>query len=230
MSIQDSGSTIAFDRNPVAYPARNRRFAVGGRVKRALDITLASVGLILLLPLFVLVALAVKLTSPGPVLYGHSRIGFRGRTFRCWKFRSMVCDGDAVLEAHFQSHPEDRREWEVNRKLREDPRVTKLGAVLRAYSVDELPQLLNVLRGDMSFVGPRPVVREELENYGADAMHYLNTRPGITGLWQISGRSDVSYDQRVALDSAYVRNWSFGADCLIILKTIPAVVAAKGSY
>ncbi|MFV2053315.1 sugar transferase [Aliiroseovarius sp. YM-037] len=230
MSSLDSGSTIAFDRKPIAYPVKNRRVAVGGRVKRLLDISLAALGLIVLLPLFALVALAVKLTSSGPVLYGHSRIGFRGRTFRCWKFRSMVSNGDEVLEAHFKSHPEDRREWEVNRKLREDPRVTKLGAVLRAYSVDELPQLLNVLRGDMSFVGPRPVVRDELENYGTDAMHYLNTRPGITGLWQISGRSDVDYDQRVALDSSYVRNWSFGTDCLIILKTVPAVVAARGSY
>lgn len=209
---------------------RGRFGVVGGVTKRAIDVPLAAVALLILLPLILLVAIAVRLTSPGPILFGHRRIGLGGRAFRCWKFRTMVTNGDDVLDRHFRNNPEARREWQVARKLKDDPRVTRLGAALRAYSLDELPQLINVLRGDMSLVGPRPVVTDELEQYGPAAEHYLRARPGITGLWQVSGRSDVSYDARVRMDVAYVDRWSLGGDFMILLYTIPAALAAKGSY
>ena len=142
----------------------------------------------------------------------------------------MMTDGDAVLERHFASNPKARLEWAASRKLKDDPRVTALGRVLRVYSVDELPQLINVLRGEMSFVGPRPVVTDELDRYGPSAQAYLAARPGITGLWQTSGRSDTSYENRVELDSQYVSEWSFWMDFMILLRTIPVVLGAKGSY
>ncbi len=203
---------------------------VGGASKRLFDFCVALLALILLAPLFIFVAVAIKLVSPGPVLYGHKRIGYNGRSFRCWKFRSMVTDGDAVLAEYLADHPHEREEWVRNRKLRDDPRVTRLGAVLRAYSVDELPQIINVLKGDMSIVGPRPVVLDELKMYGSAAAQYLCTRPGITGLWQVSGRSDTSYDQRIKLDTQYVQNWSLITDLWIIMRTIPAVIGSRGSY
>lgn len=208
----------------------NARLAVGGGIKRAMDIALALVALIAFLPLFVFVALAIRLTDPGPVLYGHERIGLGGRRFRCLKFRSMAVDGDRILAAHLAGNPDARREWDENRKLKNDPRVSRLGRMLREYSVDEMPQLLNVLRGEMSFVGPRPVVAAELERFGPNAALYLTARPGITGLWQVSGRSDTSYDERVALDCRYVTGWSVWGDVSIVLRTIPAVIGARGSY
>ncbi len=210
---------------------KNIKFdAVGGGMKRSLDIILATVGLVLLSPLFLLVSIAVKLSSSGPVLFGHTRIGYGGETFKCWKFRSMAANGQEILERHFNDFPEDKQEWDANRKLQNDPRVTWFGKILRTYSVDELPQLLNVLLGQMSLVGPRPVVQDELNFYGSNADFYLRTRPGITGLWQTSGRSDVDYSQRVSLDTEYVNNWSHWQDFKIILRTIPAVLSAEGSY
>lgn len=203
--------------------------AVGGHLKRLMDFSAALVMLLLLSPLFVFVAVAIALTSRGGPLYGHERIGLGGRRFRCWKFRTMCSDGDRVLREHLARNPADRREWETQRKLKDDPRVTRLGRVLRQYSVDELPQLLNVLKGEMSLVGPRPVVDEELARYGNKAAHYLAARPGITGLWQVSGRSATSYDERVSLDVRYVATWNFAGDVLILLKTVPAVVGARGS-
>ncbi len=202
---------------------------IGGIAKRTLDTTFALICIILFSPLFLLVALAIKLTSPGPVLFGHTRIGHNGARFRCWKFRTMVTDGDTVLERHLASHPSAQAEWQETRKLRHDPRVTRLGQALRDYSVDELPQLLNVFLGQMSLVGPRPVVHDELERYGHAAEAYLAARPGITGLWQTSGRSDTTYEHRVALDRRYVSEWTFALDCLIILRTIPVVLGAKGA-
>ncbi|MEO9827245.1 MAG: sugar transferase [Paracoccaceae bacterium] len=218
------------DSDAYSGSAECNEIALGGATKRCADTLLAFAGLLALLPLFSLVCIAIKATTPGPMFYGHKRIGHRGKTFKCWKFRTMVADGDAVLRAHFDQCPDARKEWETSRKLSNDPRVTALGHVLRKYSVDELPQLLNVLQGDMSFVGPRPVVEDELEMYGPFAADYLAARPGITGLWQTSGRSDTSYEFRVALDNRYVREWSFFADIKILLKTIPVVVGARGSY
>lgn len=203
---------------------------IGGLVKRGFDILAASAGLVLLSPLFVLLALLVKLSDGGSVFYGHRRIGRAGRIFRCLKFRTMVPNGDEVLAAHFATNPESRKEWQATRKLKNDPRVTRVGQVLRKLSLDELPQIINILQGDMSIVGPRPVVKDELDIYGSCAVFYLKSRPGLTGLWQISGRNDVSYDSRVALDRHYVENWSFSADLLIIMKTIPAVCSSRGSY
>ena len=210
--------------------ARSRSAAIGGRSKRALDLLIASIGLLILLPLAVLVAGSVKLSSPGPVLYGHKRVGHAGKVFKCWKFRSMVTNGDAVLHAYFQSNPDAYAIWQADRKLQDDPRVTRIGAVLRAFSIDELPQLLNVLKGEMSIVGPRPVIQEELDTYGRAANLYLSTRPGITGLWQVSGRSDVGFHQRILLDCDYVKNWSLSLDMTIIARTVPVVISTKGSY
>ncbi|EBA11543.1 sugar transferase [Roseobacter sp. CCS2] len=238
MPILETVGFTAFDekrtRGPVGDIALSQPASgyavVGGASKRLFDICAALIALIMLAPLFLFTAIAIKLVSPGPVLYGHRRIGHNGRYFKCWKFRSMVTDGDAVLAKYLADHPQERDEWVRSRKLRDDPRVTRLGAVLRAYSVDELPQIINVLMGDMSIVGPRPVVRDELDIYGSAAAQYLRSRPGITGLWQVSGRSDTSYEQRIKFDTQYVQNWSLAADLWIIMRTIPAVVSSKGSY
>lgn len=203
--------------------------AVGGPGKRVADLVLASAALVVLSPIFLFAALMVRASGPGPILFGHSRIGLGGRDFRCLKFRTMCHDAEAVLQAHLARDPALAAEWQATRKLRHDPRVTRIGRVLRAYSIDELPQLLNVIRGEMSLVGPRPVVQSELARYGRAAVHYLSARPGITGLWQVSGRSDTSYETRVRLDSEYVTGWSAARDASIVLRTIPAVIGARGS-
>jgi exopolysaccharide production protein ExoY len=173
---------------------------VGGAFKRGFDIAGAIAGIILLSPLLLMLAMLVKFSCGGRVLYGHSRIGRNGNVFSCLKFRTMVENGDQVLAQHFARNPHLREEWMATRKLQNDPRVTEVGSILRKLSLDELPQIFNILRGDMSFVGPRPVVEDELELYGAAADYYLKSRPGLTGLWQISGRNDVSYRTRVAFD------------------------------
>jgi exopolysaccharide production protein ExoY len=177
-----------------------------------------------------MLVLLVKFSDGGSVLYGHPRIGRNGRIFRCLKSRTMVENGDEVLAAHFTQNPADREEWAATRKLQNDPRVTRVGAVLRKLSLDELPQIFNILRGEMSFVGPRPVVSDELVMYGPSASFYLKSRPGLTGLWQVSGRNDVSYGTRVAFDRHYVENWSFAFDLKILIRTVPAVLSSRGSY
>lgn len=204
--------------------------AIGGVTKRFLDAFLALLCLIGFLPMLILLAIAIKVSSPGPVLFGHTRVGHNGKSYPCLKFRTMKTNADALLESHLAGNPKARLEWEASRKLKDDPRVTALGRVLRVYSVDELPQLINVLRGEMSFVGPRPVVTDELDRYGPSVKAYLAARPGITGLWQTSGRSNTSYEYRVELDSRYVSEWSFWMDFTILLRTIPVVLGAKGSY
>ncbi|MBZ9760495.1 sugar transferase [Mesorhizobium sp. CA8] len=203
---------------------------IGGLIKRSFDIVGALAGLALLSPLFLMIALLVKLSDNGPIFYGHKRIGRGGRIFSCLKFRTMVPDGERVLAAYLAANPEANAEWIATRKLKNDPRVTRVGQVLRKLSLDELPQILNILQGDMSLVGPRPVVRDELEIYGSAAVYYLKSRPGLTGLWQVSGRNDVSYDTRVAFDRHYVENWSLFQDIRIIFKTVPAVWMSRGSY
>ena len=207
-----------------------RDVPVGGIAKRGLDITLAVLGLVLLAPLILALVIVLKLTDSGPLLYGHRRIGFGGREFRCWKFRTMVVNGDTVLEQYLRKHPAKAALWNEQRKLVDDPRVTRLGAVLRKLSLDELPQLLNVLTGEMSLVGPRPVVRAELDYYASSARHYLSARPGLSGLWQISGRSNTTYLERVQLDRFYVMNWNPWMDLRIIFMTIPAVVMSRGAH
>lgn len=203
---------------------------IGGLVKRTFDITAAGLALIVFSPLFLMIMALVKLTDKGPAFYGHGRIGHRGRVFKCLKFRTMAVNGDELLRKHLRENPEAAEEWRKTRKLKDDPRVTAVGLVLRKLSLDELPQLLNILRGEMSVVGPRPVVDDELKVYDSSAVYYLQTRPGLTGLWQISGRNDVSYETRIAFDTHYVQNWSLFKDVSIILKTIPAVCMARGSY
>ena len=184
----------------------------------------------LVLPIMLFIAVMIRITSPGKVLYPHARVGYKGNEFLCWKFRTMVVNGDEVLARHLADNPSARLEWETTRKLQSDPRVTRVGRILRALSLDELPQLINVLKGEMSLVGPRPVVREELALYRSAIAYYKSARPGLTGLWQVSGRNDVSYGRRVLLDRTYVSNWSLTRDLGIILRTVPAVLAARGSY
>ena len=198
--------------------------------KRAVDVLVAGLLLLALLPVLLLIAAAVA-TTRGPLLYGHRRVGRGGREFGCLKFRTMVPDADAALERVLAADPAARREWAATRKLRRDPRVTAVGRVLRATSLDELPQLFNVLGGSMSLVGPRPVVREELdEHYGPAATYYAVVRPGITGLWQVSGRSDTSYAERVRLDVEYVRTCSAQLDMRILLRTVQVVLRRGGAY
>ncbi|MBT9369021.1 sugar transferase [Rhizobium sp. CSW-27] len=205
-------------------------FPTGGVAKRAFDIITAMTALVVFSPLFLMIMALVKFSDGGSVFYGHKRVGHSGRTFKCLKFRTMVPNGDEVLRRHLHGNPEAAAEWRATRKLKDDPRVTTVGTVLRKLSLDELPQLINVLRGEMSIVGPRPVVDEELSLYDTFAVYYLRTRPGLTGLWQISGRNDVSYESRIAFDTHYVQNWSLMRDVSIILKTIPAVCMSRGSY
>jgi exopolysaccharide production protein ExoY len=203
---------------------------LGGGLKRGFDIAAASVSIILLLPLFCLIALATKLSDGGPVFFRHRRIGLNGSSFGCLKFRTMVTDADQVLQRHLAQDQDAAREWAELHKLKKDPRVTPLGAAMRKTSVDELPQLLNILRGDMSFVGPRPIVSTEVSKYGDCIEHYLSTRPGLTGPWQVSGRNDVDYATRVALDRQYVEQWSFWRDLTIIAGTVRVVVTSRGCY
>jgi exopolysaccharide production protein ExoY len=198
--------------------------------KRTLDILLAISGIVLLAPLLIICFLATVVTSPGPALFRHRRVGFNGKHFDCLKFRTMVTDAPERLRKLLESDPVAAAEWAANRKLRHDPRVTAIGAILRKSSLDELPQLFNVLRGDMSIVGPRPVTDEELERYTTSIGAYLACRPGITGLWQVSGRSRTTYDKRVACDTFYAHNWSMTLDAKILIVTLPALLAADSAY
>ena len=223
--IRDTGATF------VARTIRTgTEQAIGGRGKRWFDATAAAATFAFLLPLFGLIALAIKLSDGGPVFYRHRRIGRNGQLFDCLKFRTMVCDADTVLHRHLLAHREAAREWEEKQKLTVDPRVTVLGANLRKTSLDELPQLINILKGEMSIVGPRPIVPAEAPKYADTMSSYLQARPGLTGLWQVSGRNDVDYSRRVQLDRQYVENWSFGHDLTIIIRTIRVVVTARGCY
>jgi lipopolysaccharide/colanic/teichoic acid biosynthesis glycosyltransferase len=197
---------------------------------RILDIAISLVALLFVLPLMIVTAVAIKIQDGGPVFFGHRRVGRAGRTFRCWKFRSMVVDAEARLAALLARDPAARAEWEADHKLRRDPRVTALGRFIRATSIDELPQLLNVLKGEMSLVGPRPIVVAEVSRYGRWFGHYCAVRPGITGLWQVSGRNDVDYRRRVAMDVLFAKQNSVSRYLLILAMTVPAVAKRQGVY
>ncbi|MFQ4138820.1 undecaprenyl-phosphate galactose phosphotransferase WbaP [Nodosilinea sp. PGN35] len=199
-------------------------------IKTLLDIVLTLVVGLCLLPLLGVIAVLVKLDSPGPVFYGQPRLGQNNVPFVAWKFRSMVPNAERVLERHLEENPALRQQWELDHKLRYDPRITRVGHFLRRTSLDELPQLWNVLRGDMSLVGPRPIVEEEVFRYADKYTLYTKVLPGLTGLWQVSGRNNVSYEERVNLDAYYVRNWSVWLDVYILLKTIWVVVIGDGAY
>lgn len=196
---------------------------------RLCDILVSLTAIVFFAPLLTVLAIAVFVSDPGPIFFGHKRIGRDGRTFRCFKFRSMVVDADKRLAEILARDPVARNEWQLAHKLSNDPRITAIGGLLRRSSLDELPQLFNVLRGEMSLVGPRPIVVEEAWHYGRYLQHYLAIKPGVTGLWQVSGRSNTSYRRRVALDVAWCRSRSVTLYWKIILRTIPAVLLANGS-
>ncbi|GAB5403857.1 MAG: sugar transferase [Aureliella sp.] len=198
--------------------------------KRIVDAAVAGVALVLLSPLFAAIACLIKLSSPGPVFFSHERIGAGGKSFKAWKFRSMVPDARQVLADYLAKHPELRAEWDRDHKLKNDPRITWIGKLIRKTSLDELPQLWNVFVGEMSLVGPRPIVREEIEKYGETFRDYLRVTPGITGLWQISGRNNTTYAQRLAYDEFYVRSWTPWLDLYILMRTVRTVVLCEGAY
>lgn len=218
--------TFGFKHAETAKPAAQ---PCGDNLKRVVDFSIALVALIVLMPLMLAIAALIKITMGGNVMFAHQRIGFAGRPFFCLKFRSMVENGDLVLKNHLAKNKAAREEWAQTQKLRNDPRISPLGRILRKTSLDELPQLINVLRGDMSCIGPRPITSAELSRYGDRVNDYLKARPGITGFWQVSGRNRLSYRDRVALDSLYVRRWSWKLDLAILYRTIPAVFSRDGA-
>ena len=195
--------------------------------KRVFDIVFAVALLVLCFPVFILLSILVWLDG-GPPVFSHERVGRGGREFNCLKFRTMCVDAEQVLRRHLRENAQARREWEAHHKLSDDPRITRLGRFLRRTSLDELPQLVNVLRGEMSLVGPRPVTVEELRRYKANLPKYLALRPGVTGLWQVHGRGRVSYAERVEMDARYFTSLSFGGDLSLLLKTSLVVVRRQG--
>ncbi|MDR0601332.1 MAG: undecaprenyl-phosphate galactose phosphotransferase WbaP [Treponema sp.] len=199
-------------------------------IKRFTDLSIVIAGGLFLLPLFLVIAVLVKLSSPGPVLYGHRRLGINGKPFTAYKFRSMVVDAGTRLEQLLESSGEIRREWEQNHKLRDDPRVTAIGRFLRRTSMDEFPQIINILKGEMSLVGPRPIVDDEVAKYGEDYSRIFSIKPGLTGLWQVSGRSDTDYSERVSFDTYYLQSWSVWLDIWVLFKTFEVVIKGKGAY
>ncbi|MBQ3433935.1 MAG: undecaprenyl-phosphate galactose phosphotransferase WbaP [Selenomonadaceae bacterium] len=199
-------------------------------IKRIFDLTLTIVGGLMISPILLAIALAVAIDNRGHVIFAHKRVGAAGKKFPCYKFQTMIPDAEAKLKEYLAENPEARREWEETFKLTHDPRVTKLGNFLRRTSLDELPQLWNVIRGEMSLVGPRPIVQAEVVRYGKNIREYYMVLPGITGMWQVSGRSDTTYPERVAMDTWYVRNWSVWIDLMYLFKTVKAVFTGRGAY
>lgn len=199
-------------------------------LKRIFDLTLCLIGLIIFIPVSLIISLLIYIDSPGPIIFPHRRIGQHGKEFSCYKFRSMVMNSKEILQNFLAEHPKAKEEWDRDFKLRDDPRITKMGAFLRRTSLDELPQVINVIKGDMSLVGPRPIVNEEIKKYGDYIHDFYLVPPGITGLWQVSGRSDTTYAERVQMDSWYVRNWSIWVDIVLLFRTIKVVLGKKGAY
>ena len=214
------------------HPTEDQDFAqarvFGRALKMASDFIVALLLLAVLSPLMLIIA-AMVMSDGGPILFGHERLGVAGRRFKCLKFRTMVVDSPRVLENLLANDAQAAAEWNETQKLRNDPRITAVGRLLRSTSLDELPQLFNILLGHMSLVGPRPIVEAEVRRYSNDILFYYATRPGITGLWQISGRSETSYAQRVSLDVSYVKDWSPWRDIAILIKTVPAVLFRRGA-
>ncbi len=206
------------------------RFVGPKIIKRCLDLAVSSLLLAALFPLLLLICIAIKITSNGPALFGHRRYGRDGRIFKALKFRTMVSNADQILDQHLRSHPELLAEWQRDHKLKNDPRITWVGRWLRRYSLDELPQLLNILVGQMSLVGPRPIVQSEIPRYADSYELYTRVTPGLTGLWQVSGRNNTTYQERVAFDEYYIRNWSIWMDMYIIGRTFQVVLLAHGAY
>ena len=207
-----------------------RRRPLQRPIKRAFDIIASLMLILLMLPMVLVVAAAVVIDSPGPIFFVQRRVGRLGAEFPLLKFRTMVADGEAALAERVASDVELLREWERSRKLRNDPRVTRVGTFLRRHSIDEMPQLINVLRGDMSLVGPRPVRTDEIAYFGERALEILGARPGLTGLWAVSGRSDLTYEERAGLEYRYVADWNLWLDVRVLMRTIPVVVRGRGAY
>jgi exopolysaccharide production protein ExoY len=228
MSVPSLSSHSRSEASRIA--STSNRYPIGGLLKRSFDIIASLAAIIALLPLFVGCCLVVLVTSPGPVLFRHRRVGLGGREFTCLKFRTMEVDAERRLRQELARNPDARREWQANHKLKNDPRITPFGQFLRRTSLDELPQLFNVLKGDMSVVGPRPIVQDEVAKYQQHFAVYVRGRPGLTGLWQISGRNTTSYSERVAYDVDYLSNWSLTRDLRIIIATTMHVVDGGGAY
>jgi Undecaprenyl-phosphate galactose phosphotransferase WbaP len=224
MIARDLGGEVVFE-----VPQRLFHRSAG-IAKRMLDVTLSVVALVAMSPLFVVLMLMIKLTTLGPALYGHTRYGRGGEVFSALKFRTMVQHGDQILAKYLQEHPEELKAWQRDHKLKNDPRVTRVGRLLRRCSLDELPQLWNVFRGQMSLVGPRPIEGAEIPKYGRGYDLYTRVLPGITGLWQVSGRNNTTYEERVTFDEYYVRNWSIWLDAYILIRTVKTVLSAEGAY
>ena len=230
--------SYSYEREVVDVPRQGRRSADHlptslfryRVIKRVLDIVLILVTLPMTLPILGMISLVVLLSTPGPIFYSHRRLGRNGAFFSMWKFRTMCENSAEVLEEYLLQHPEARGEWSRTHKLRFDPRVTAVGRLLRQYSLDELPQLWNVFTGQMALVGPRPIVAAEVEKYAEGFRFYCRVKPGLTGLWQVSGRSELSYPQRVALDCDYVDRWSLRRDFVILVRTLRSVVNQDGAY
>lgn len=198
--------------------------------KRLLDIFIVLLASPFWLPVMLILCILTKLTSKGPIFYGHKRVGKNGKEIKCWKFRSMCINSQEILEQILATDPVRRAEWEKDRKFVDDPRVTKFGKILRKTSLDELPQLFNILIGDMSLIGPRPVTEPELVKYGDYKDYVLSVSPGLSGLWQVSGRSDTGYEERISFDTFYIQNWSIWLDIWILIKTFWVVINGKGAY
>lgn len=222
--LKDIAGIIAFS------SVHNLTFRLNKLLKRLLDLFVILCLCPVWIPVFILCAILTKLTSKGPIFYGHKRIGKNGKVIKCWKFRSMVVNSQEILEKLLAENEEMRRQWEKDRKLEHDPRVTKFGKILRKTSMDELPQLINILLGEMSLVGPRPVTEPELEKYGDYKDYVLSVQPGLSGMWQISGRSDTGYEERISYDTYYIQNWSIWLDIWILIKSVWVVLLGKGAY
>lgn len=230
MPLDSTDMSFIFSHEVMIFRVQQNLAKWSSRIlKRAFDIFASLAIIILLSPLLLYISRKVK-KDGGPAIYGHERIGKGGVPFKCLKFRSMVINSKEVLTALLESDPESKKEWDETFKLKNDPRITKIGGVLRRTSLDELPQLFNVLKGEMSLVGPRPIITAELERYNEEVEYYLLSKPGMTGLWQVSGRSDVDYETRVYLDAWYVKNWSMWNDIAILFKTISVVLRKDGAY
>jgi Undecaprenyl-phosphate galactose phosphotransferase WbaP len=224
MSVRDFNGILGF------VTSHRLRMPWNLGIKRFMDLFMVIIGGLVILPILLFIALLVKITSRGPVLYGHKRLGKDGKPFVAYKFRSMVVDADDRLRKLIESNPEMKKEWEESHKLKNDPRVTAIGKLLRRTSFDEFPQLLNILKGEMSFTGPRPVTEDEVKKYGEDFNRIFSVKPGLTGLWQVSGRSDSDYAARISYDTYYLQSWSVWLDIWVIYKTFGAVVRGRGAY
>lgn len=222
--LKEIGDIIGFS------STHNLRIPFYRILKRCIDIFIILLFCPILIPLFLILMILVKCTSKGPIFYGHKRVGKNGKEFKCWKFRTMVYNSQEILEQILATDPVRAAEWEAERKFKDDPRITKFGKFLRKTSLDELPQIINILVGQMSLVGPRPVTKPELEKYGIHKNFVLSVLPGLTGMWQVNGRSETSYEERIYFDTFYIQNWSIWLDLWILIKTIYVVIKGKGAY